>query len=456
MKAELVLTGFFMVLAAALLVPAASAIPVDFWGNVTINVSGVYNVTPDGANITAHINGSDSVNVSVKAGVGVYFGATTTTAPGMYLISVPCVSGDNISFRIYNVTALINNTWSGYPCGTAPNSTQLYLNITALQNGSFCTDNGACITGSCPRDYDGSGSWCAPSGYCVHDGSTYANGYALCQDLTTLQTCTTGGWVSTTCTACANGICTSIGSPSTPSSTPTTTETNVTNPTIISEIISGITPADLGLTTMTASDVTVKQIGSTAETTVQTTTTIADLAIQMATDDTAKAAIEAIKGQVAADNDVDVKVGLTVYKVESPSTGQSIYVSKVTLSFTAANDMKNVDIVQVIPKSMASSIAEVTFLSGTPSVLQSDPIVRWSFAEVGSGDTKDMSYTIKKQLSSTSDITTLAAAANITTPVTPTVTPPVTQPAGLDYTLWIIGIVVIIVIIIALFFFLRK
>jgi hypothetical protein len=177
----------------------------------------------------------------------------------------------------------------------------------------------------------------------------------------------------------------------------------------------------------------------------------------MATDAAAKAAIETIKSEVAAGNVVDVKVSLAVYKVESLSTGLSVYVSKVVLSFTAANDMKNVDIVQVIPKSLASTVADVTFLSGTPTVLQSDPIVKWSFASVSRGETKKMSYTIKKQLSGTTDITTLAAAGNITAPATPPVTPPVAPPTtGADYTLWIIGIVVVIIIVIlAYFFFVR-
>jgi len=419
MEAKL-LIGLFAVLSAVLLLPATHAVPsIDFMGNVTINVSGTYNLTPSGASLTVHINGSDTINATMKVGVRVYFGSTATEAPGMYLVSVPCNLGDNISFRIYNVTALINNTWSGYSCSgpvAGINTTHLFLNISALQNGSFCSDSGACISNRCGPDYDGIGSWCVPAGTCAHNSVVYANGAGVCTDIGTVQRCNAGSWETVSC-SCLGGFCVTTGAGTTPAPAPTPTPTpniTITDQAIKQEVIQGISPSDLGLTTLTASDVTVTQIGPTVETTVQTTATIADLAIQMATDAAAKAAIEAVKDDVAAGNDVDVKVSMTVYKIESPSTGQFVYVSKVTLSFTAANYMKDVDIIQIIPKGIAATIAEVTFLSGTPAVLQSDPIVKWSFASVSSGETKSMSYTVKKQLSDTSVITTLAAAGEIT------------------------------------------
>ena len=93
----------FAALAFVLALPLAYAIPVDFWGYVTINVSSAYNVTPNGANITAHINGSDIANASAIVGVGLYGSNSSNATTGHYLVSVPCLPGDNVSFRIYNV-----------------------------------------------------------------------------------------------------------------------------------------------------------------------------------------------------------------------------------------------------------------------------------------------------------------------------------------------------------------
>jgi hypothetical protein len=69
-----------------------------------------------------------------------------------------------------------------------------------------------------------------------------------------------------------------------------------------------------------------------------------------------------------------------------------------------------VRIVEVIPKSVAADVSELVF-SEQPKVLQADPIVEWVLEKVKKGETKDLSYTVKKQLESV-ESTTLSVFGN--------------------------------------------
>lgn len=119
------------------------------------------------------------------------------------------------SLRIYK----FNGTdWNPYdPPSGGVNTTDNYVwaNVTSFSdfavggkkdNGVACSSSSECNSGNCASDYDGVGMWCAASGNCAHDYAVSYSG-SLCDD-STLRTCSSGSWSSTTCSnGCSNGAC---------------------------------------------------------------------------------------------------------------------------------------------------------------------------------------------------------------------------------------------------------
>lgn len=221
----------------------------------------------------------------------------------------------------------------------------------------------------------------------------------------------------------------------------TTTNVPVTETEKKQEVIRGVTPEELGITEITASNVEVTQTGA-AELTVTATPTIIDSITQaIALEQGVKQVLEEIKNEISAQQAqaVSIQIKLEVFEVKSPETGKSTFVSKVSLTFTAPDTLQNVKIVQVIPKSVAQNVAEVIFGGGQPAVLQADPVVQWSFDSVAEGETKDLSYTVKKKLTSLEATTVAVASA-------PAVQPAPTPAPAFDTTTIIIVVVVIVVV----------
>ena len=238
------------------------------------------------------------------------------------------------------------------------------------------------------------------------------------------------------------------------------TNTTITDIGIINSVLAGITAEDIGMTgTLTADDVDVIQIGSQKTATAAVTSDLLTSAEAAATTDEAKAAIDALKAALADGRNLQVTAKLDVYQVTSKTTGQAVYVSKVTLTFTADSDMEDVVIVEVIPKDVAADIADVVFHGEQPAILQSDPIVQWELGNVSSGQTKDLSYTVKKKLNTISS-TTLAMAGRIIEQQPATPGPgdgdETGTPAGPDYTLIIVIIAIAAVIVAAVVYMYKK
>ena len=175
------------------------------------------------------------------------------------------------------------------------------------------------------------------------------------------------------------------------------------------EIIDRINPEDLGVNEINPNDLEVLQVGEEKESTPLINDDLVKVAEKLVTDEKAKKEIDNIGRMINKGRVVHVKSSLKVYKVKSKSTGKTTYISKITLTFTAEKDMKNVEIVEVIPKSVASDVSEIIFNGEVPEILQSDPVVKWSFDSVKSGETKDLSYTIKKKLDEIPSVTLAAA-----------------------------------------------
>lgn len=95
-----------------------------------------------------------------------------------------------------------------------------------------------------------------------------------------------------------------------------------------------------------------------------------------------------------------VKKTIEVIEATNKVTSEKVTVSVVKLTVTAPSnkDLKNVEVVEVIPKLAASNVDQVTFKGEQPVVLEADPVVKWFFAQVSKGQNKDLSYAISKDI----------------------------------------------------------
>lgn len=367
---------------------AEDTLPGDWKGYASINGT----IAPDATPVSAHLDGSSSAAVSTTVGA-------VEASTGYYLIHVP--SGINVTFKICGVLAYpSNNTPQTWSAGPHPQGSSPYYNISVNKqaNGASCTYACGCTGGYCN------------SGTCASSAPATA----------TTDTSTGGTTISGTAG----------------STTTATTETpvvkvseKVTDAITITELIAGLKPSDLGVASLDSSKVDVIKTGAVSDTTTATETTV-ESALTAATDENAKQALAEIKETVSSSssNAIQITTKLEVFNITSKQTNKTSVVSKITLTIKAGRDMKDVKVVEIIPKDVASSVASVVF-KVQPAILQSDPIVQWTFDSLQNGETKDLSYTVNKKLSSISS--TSFAAAKISEAAQPPAQPvqPTQQPA---------------------------
>ena len=95
---------------------------------------------------------------------------------------------------------------------------------------------------------------------------------------------------------------------------------------------------------------------------------------------------------------VNVDRSIKLIKITDKSTGRVSYQTNFEVEIQnkgkAVHDIK---VVEFIPKSVASDIAQVAF-SVTPSIIKSDPIVAWDIPELKNGETFSVKYVVKEKL----------------------------------------------------------
>lgn len=263
---------------------------------------------------------------------------------------------------------------------------------------------------------------------------------------------------TTTTTSSAVTTTTPTTTPTTPAVTTTPAPTQasivivpvsipVTETKTVNEVMATIKPADLGVTTVNIENVQITQKGK-AEATKTATVTDVDNALETATAE-AKTALSEIKSAVSSGSasSVSVSTKVEVFEVKEETTNKTATVSKITLSFTADKDLKNVDIVEVIPKYVAQDASVIKFLGEQPKILQADPIVQWSFPEVNKGESKDLTYQVNKKIDTLNTTTIAVAETVVKAPEIPEEKKPVSP--------WV-WIIVAIIAIVAIGYFLLK
>jgi hypothetical protein len=139
---------------------------------------------------------------------------------------------------------------------------------------------------------------------------------------------------------------------------------------------------------------------------IQTSTKTVDVvkidnALSYAISDKAISVLQNLRNSIesAELSPITVTTTLTVYKIQNKDTGEEIYRSKIDITFTAQSNMENVQIIEVVPKTVASSTDNFVFPELQPIILQKDPILQWVIDKINKGETKKFTYIVKKQLS---------------------------------------------------------
>ena len=142
---------------------------------------------------------------------------------------------------------------------------------------------------------------------------------------------------------------------------------------------------------------------------------------------------------------------LTVYKINNQDTGDAVYRSQITLIITAPRDMKNMKIVEVIPKTVVKSSDDLIFTGETPKILQKDPVVQWVIDSLKKGKSLDFSYIVKKKISSIKSYT-LAGGEEETAPPKEKVVEPtgeavkeITPPEEAKKFGWLVAVLIVVV-----------
>ncbi len=170
----------------------------------------------------------------------------------------------------------------------------------------------------------------------------------------------------------------------------------------------GITPADVDSNKVQIIEIPVKAV-VVPEIIPESPEKIIELIVESVKADIKPEVIEKIKPIVQKLSQPDVvkpviEKSLKVYGIKNIETEKTILVSKVVISIIGSEEIKDISIIEIIPKAVAQSADELTF-SEPPIIIQSDPIVQWNVSELSVGQKKDISYIVKKKIESLDSIT---------------------------------------------------
>src|SRR3989338_4375689 len=257
-------------------------------------------------------------------------------------------------------------TIGGVASGSATISTagEYKLIVTCTLTSSSC--DGVAITFSLST----------PSGYTsVNDltGQTYArvnNGKYVNLSLSFSGTATTTTAAAAGAAAAGGGG----GAISSAPSAPSETITKVTDLTTVSNVIASLPEGWV--------NVEVYRVGT------PTTEAVKEISVENAlkhvTETEAISVLQNIQNKLESKEirQISVTKTLNVYKITNKDTGENAYRSEITLTFTPSKDMKNVEIIEVVPKTTAQSSDELHFPGIKPNILQKDPVLQWLFDTV--------------------------------------------------------------------------
>ncbi|MBI2549592.1 hypothetical protein HYV83_00235 [Candidatus Woesearchaeota archaeon] len=331
-----------------------------FIGNATIG-----GAPANGSVVDAFIGSASSPAASYTVG-----SEPDSVGSGRYILDFECASGSVAFLKVWG----INATWR--TCSNILiNNTNLSVSLVA--NDGTCSYSNAC-----------SSTVCCSGTTQVNSSTSSGTCKSTCAATTTTDT---GGGGSS-----GGGGGGGAAAPA-PAPAPSQDTKDVVKEALPESFKEADAAGNVKITTVAAPEIKTVPISSAA----------AASAIEYAVDylaktEEAKQALNAIQEAVSSGGAtaVSVKKTIEVVKATNTVTKEEIIVSVVKLAITAPGnqDLKNVEVVEVIPKAAASNVNQVTFKGEKPQVLEADPVVKWFFSQVSKGTTKDLSYTVNKDI----------------------------------------------------------
>ncbi len=143
-------------------------------------------------------------------------------------------------------------------------------------------------------------------------------------------------------------------------------------------------------------NVNVNQIGSPVTTPIIFSINEIDEAIKFVTEQNAISVLQLLKSDIASGKlaSMPVTVVATKYKVINADNNLFVYRTMFVITITATDYMKNVVVIDVIPKNVARNIEDMTFIDRQPKVLQADPVLQWDIGEMSQGESIQIRYTV--------------------------------------------------------------
>lgn len=168
----------------------------------------------------------------------------------------------------------------------------------------------------------------------------------------------------------------------------------------------------------------------------------------------------------AASGSVTIERTLVVEKIVTGIVTSYKSTFSISVKNTSGKNMKDVKVVETVPKSVALNASQITSAYEF-RVVNADPVIEFIVPNVSAGQSATVTYSVNKQVA-LSDFSGMGAPVakftEITAPVTPPTTPPVTPPATppattgtdtgadteatpapMDYTMLIVLVVVVVI-----------
>ena len=89
---------------------------------------------------------------------------------------------------------------------------------------------------------------------------------------------------------------------------------------------------------------------------------------------------------------------LIVYEIEDKETGEKLSKSEFIISFNITENIKEISIMEIIPKSIAGNALELYFVDNLPTILQDDPVVLWELKNLAANETHSISYFVDDEI----------------------------------------------------------
>lgn len=363
------------------------SIPGTWYGHVTINGS-----TTNKTNVSIFLNDVHKKTVETPT--------PNTESINFYNIEVEGTTSDTVYFKVngINSSAGIRNWSSG-----AAGDHNLNLSVNKSTTSAVCYFSSGCNEGFCCSSSTEVNSASASPGTCQA---------TACSSGSSSSSSSSGGGGGSGSSSSSGG-----GGGGGEIAASTEQSTVITDTNTLNELAPNI-PTEWGDNTEIKKIDSLTITETISQTDQKTEQIISDTKAQV-TQQEAINAIQAVETSIQNNQVESMSFTKTieVFRATNTITGAEVYSSRITIKVEGgALGKENVNIIEVIPKKVAASIDDIIFPGLKPKILQKDPVIQWLIEKLKAGETKELSYIVKKKLT-IDESNTIAVSKKIEEPI---------------------------------------